>query len=227
MVEARGVMTSHGPVILWGRFAPDPRPPALIIRGAFAEKDIYARLPDDLPGFNVFLTHLPGMHTPFLPVSSVQSFAAAYDEAFAQPVHALGFSVGGLVAMAMRNTASVVAVDPPLQTAPLWPLRGFLDNVAENASEDMKAWVRGLFGITENRDYRPLVKPDHHVIIAGEPLEPERDPIPCPGLITREDREWLRSVCRTTTVPTGHNVPSTPEGRRAVIAAMQSVYAEP
>lgn len=219
-METRGVQTSQGPVVFWER-PDDSRPTVLVIRGAFPERDDYRNLPLELPECRVLLTHLPGMHTPFLPESSVETFARAFDEAL-PGAHVLGVSTGGLVAMAMKTAKSVVAIDPPLQTEPLWPLRAFLQNIADNAQPQMRAWVRNVLGVPgPNIDYRPLVKPEHTVIIAGEPLEPERAPQPMPGLINREDREWLRSHCKTVTVPCGHNILAFSGPRAAVVQAVR------
>jgi hypothetical protein len=195
----------------------------LLIRGAFAGEDVYNGLPASFRDADVLLAHLPGMHTPFLAESTVAAMAAAFDEACAhlrRRPHLLGFSMGGIVALAMKQAASILAVDPPLQTAPLWPLIAKFRREGA-ARPELREWLMNLFGVAPNkvvnRDYRPLVDEVQvplKILIAGEPLEPERFASATPGLITAEDRRWLLQhpkVDAQIIEGVGHNIPGRPD----------------
>lgn len=237
-LEQRTFATSLGDVVFTGAFeAFSPsRPLCLVVRGAYASADAYAKLPSHIPEADVLLAHLPGHNSPFLTTCSVPAFATAFDEAVSslgRSPHVMGVSIGGLVAMSMRRAKTVLAVDPPLQTAALWPLLPALQGRAVNPRHPREAeWVRGVFGVTndriENIDYRPVVEAvscPTVVLVAGEPLEPPGGPDPMPGLITAADREWLGKRGDVTVLRAagaGHNIPEHPEAAPALLALYRS-----
>ena len=202
---------------------------ALVIRGIFPPKDHLLDL--DL-GMDTAFANLPGFWSPFLKESSIANIAQAFDAAMKRKPHVLGVSVGGLVGLAMKNAASVTAVDPPFQTGPLWPITGFTRRfVYYTKSEEFKAWALNVLGYThggvENRDYRSLVDEvsvPATVVMASVPLEPER-PGTKPGLITAEDRDWLRAhpKVRVVEAPCGHDIPQ--HWREGMIEAFRSSVA--
>jgi pimeloyl-ACP methyl ester carboxylesterase len=107
---------------------------------------------------DVALAELPGHgQAPELRETSVEAFAAAFDEAIAatfpdRDIVAVGESIGGLVALSLHTAHRVVALDPPFRTANLWPLRAEAARVASLAPE---FWFN-VFGIgahPEDRDY--------------------------------------------------------------------------
>lgn len=218
------VQTTHGNVPLWGDFAifDASRPLILSIGGAFAAPDYLHALPRHLPGCDVVFARLPGMHAPFLSENSVETFAESLDQAALQAFPGrrflrLGSSIGGLTAMAMRTGSAFVALDPPLRTKALWPMRDRLRAVLQTCDPRMADWIWSVFGISnleiEERDYRPLLDALNVpglILAAGETLEPERPVDHLPGLICAADRIMLvrRPQVKTIFVAgSGHNIP--------------------
>jgi pimeloyl-ACP methyl ester carboxylesterase len=192
-----------GTIPLHGRFDTfDARRPLIFtIRGAFPDPTAMHRLPDVEPDADVILADMPGMHSPHLPEPGIGTFARAFDEILSahfadRRILLLGLSLGGLVALAMAQAAAVVAVDPPLMAGPeLWPMTERLRRaLRETEDPHLAAWVWNLFGVSETalepRDYRGVLSTRRPgvVVIAGEPLEPERQIRRLPGLIRAEDR---------------------------------------
>jgi pimeloyl-ACP methyl ester carboxylesterase len=236
----RTFQTSLGPVPLWGnldRFDA-ARPLLLVIRGAFAGLEDWTKFVHGAPGANVALAHLPGMHSPHLSECSVPAFARAFDEVADQlgltdPV-VLGLSIGGLVGFAMKRAAAVVAIDPPLSTAGLWPLIPRLRAAVADQPE-LADWVESLFGVTgsgvEDRDYSglPAGSAPGFVLLAGDPLEPERRIDRLPSLVSEADRQAYARLphLKTMVIPdTGHNLPERSVGpvlwalRQVIMAGM-------
>jgi pimeloyl-ACP methyl ester carboxylesterase len=211
--------TTFGPVPVWGEIAGE-KPLLFVIRGAFDELDAMTRLQEHAPDFDVALVHLPGMHTPYFDECSVHAFARAYDEILADLARPrtilLGLSTGALVAMAMRNAQAIVAVEPPLSPAAMWPLIPRVRSAAR-ADADVARWVRGIFGVTQTGvepiDYSPLlaVWAPGVVLLAGEPLEPPRPVGRLPSLVSPDARARIAQAphLRTAVIPgTGHNIPA-------------------
>lgn len=231
------IETSLGPIVLRGHldaFSPD-RPLIFAIAGAFAQQNYLVGLPKVAPACDVAIAHLPGMWSPFLAESSVEAFALAFDEAIrtrcpGRAALVFGNSVGGLIALAMKEARALVLVDPPITTDVLWPLHGRLRGHVEAKGDPMLAdWVWRVFGIgpTEivNRDYRPLLNGSQKpgiVLIAGDPLGDPRDFDRQPGLLSTEDR-LLFSRHPTLEVMVaggcGHNLIR--EAPSAIIAALR------
>ncbi|MEI9963398.1 MAG: alpha/beta hydrolase [Caulobacteraceae bacterium] len=224
-MQPRIFETAQGQVPLWGAFESfdAARPLMLVVRGAFADLDNMTLLPRFVPFADVVLAHLPGMHGPFLKDHALGTFATALDEVIAaafagRRTLALGLSTGALAAFLLRRPEirSILAVEPPLTTAGLWPLH---DSFRRQMVEEprFRDWIVEVFGITEQgviaRDYRPLVEAVRvpvRVLLGEDPLEPHRAVERLPSLVGEADRRFLQGLpgLRVDQVPgTGHNVP--------------------
>ena len=218
------VPTMRGAITVVGRLQSFcvERPLILVIPGALQAPSSLFGLITGTPQADVALALLPGMFAPMLSETSIEAFAQAFDEVvqtrFAgRVVLRLGFSAGGLAAMAMREGQAFVAVDSPLNTARLWPLIAPMRaEMAKGESARLPQWAWAILGISaeriENRDYRPLLS-NLNVpglfVIAGQPLEPPR-PLPgAPGALTDEDRELVSSTPGISTIVAangGHDI---------------------
>src|SRR5947208_2628564 len=120
-LERRDVQTPLGVVPVRGRLSSfdAKRPLIFAISGVFASPGALDLLPDQIAGCDVAIVRLPGMRSTHLSRISVEDFAAAFDEVIrsqfaGRTVLRLGLSIGGVVAIAMREGGAFVAVDPPL-----------------------------------------------------------------------------------------------------------------
>jgi hypothetical protein len=131
----------------------------------------------------------------------------------------LGASIGAVVALAVRarNLARIVAVEPPLVTAGLWPVLGALAEHLRQARDPLsEAYISASFGVTQarvtGRDHRWVLdglNVPADVILAEEPLEPQRAVARHPSLVGEAERGLLAATpgVRLHVVPgTGHNV---------------------
>ncbi len=148
---------------------------------------------------DVALGELPGHgQAPRLNETSLPAFIAAFDEAIAaafpgRTILAVGESVGGLVAMGLTTAQRVVALDPPMEVAKLWPLA---DTARTDPADAQDFWF-GVFGLgprPEPRVYWDLVERQTApiLILAGDrPLGVRRAlPMP-PSLLDAADRARL------------------------------------
>ena len=74
-----------------------------------------------------------------------------------RPVVLLGASIGAVIAMGVRarNLARIVAVEPPLVTAGLWPvLDAFGKHLRQVRDPLSDAYIAGAFGVTRTRGRR-------------------------------------------------------------------------
>lgn len=231
------VETSLGPVWLWGRDT--GRPILLVITGAFAAADLFWRMQAHFPTADILRVHLPGNHCPELAETSVRAFAAAIDEALAarwpdRPVMALGLSVGGLVALALRSpmVRRLVVVEPVLLTDGVWPLELF----RTQAPPGGETFVRNIFGVgpdgTEPRDHSwvldGLIVPTL-ALIGDEPLGAPRNFDRMPTLVSPEALARLAAHPRVEVemVPgAGHNIPRDAEMplHRAVVRSWAAAF---
>jgi pimeloyl-ACP methyl ester carboxylesterase len=180
------------------------RPAVLAITGVFAAADEMSNLPRYIgANSDAFVCHLPGNHTPPLSDMSIEAFSQAFDETISQlgrPVVVFGISIGGVVGLGMRQPRAVLAVDPPLSIDRLWPMDAIT-----------RADLPGA-GVTASTYHHLL---DHstvpvHVVLADEPLEPERPVQRFPSLVSAEDRMILAKHHRITVhiAPScGHDIP--------------------
>lgn len=137
-VETVEVRTAYGPIAVTGNFAPEVK--ALVITGMRAPLNAMERIPIVLaPEFGGLVAHLPGHYTPQLSETSLAAFASAFDEVAAAvgASTVMGMSVGALVALSMRapSIRTVVAVEPPLETAKLWQLVSTLKATASEHAD--------------------------------------------------------------------------------------------
>jgi pimeloyl-ACP methyl ester carboxylesterase len=225
-LEKRTFTTPLGEVWLWGEADAfeGTKPLIFAVLGAF---NIETRWPDVIPehlqGVSVVTAQLPGNHCPHLLTHSVGVYAAAYGQVLARlgrPAIVVGNSIGALVAMAMRapNIRAILALEPPLHTAKLWPLvASFRRKLADHPDDARLAeFIWNVFGISaatvEDRDYSDLVArvSTPTIVLAGEePLLPHRDLRILPSLLDDADRQVLRSHPRMQIwqVPgVGHNL---------------------
>ena len=237
MTEGRVFDTSRGPILVHGRLDDfrAGRPLLVMIRGAFPEIDQMVELGARFPQADFAWWDLPGMHSPAFAESSVAGFARAMDEAIdlafpGRPVNVLGLSIGGTVALHLRNpfVRAVVACDPPLSTGGLWPIR---DRFRLQGRAGFADWVWALFGIDDegvvNRDYRAALEGLHRpvrVLLGADPLEPERPTPRTPSLVSREDRALYaahKGVDVLVVEGAGHNIPR--DGQPAILSSLRQL----
>ena len=178
------------------------RPLLLMISGVFAVRDFLNRLPDRFPQLDVLRAHLPGNHCPTLAATSVGCFAAAYsaalDRRFAgRNVVLFGFSVGAVVAMAMRSPSirAVLAIEPPLVTGEAWPLVELRES-APPGNEDFLWSILGVGSKSfQSRDYRPILdslRVPTRVLLGDEPPPAGQSWVETQGFVGPLSREALR-----------------------------------
>jgi pimeloyl-ACP methyl ester carboxylesterase len=230
--------TAFGPVPTWGRFESfqEDRPLLLAIRGAFASADYLNDYADRLPGFDVVVAGLPGLSTVWAAEVSVTAFALAFDDiirAHARPsITAMGVSVGALVAMALREPARIVAVEPPLSTAKLWPLRRWALRALHDGMPALhERWMWSILGYTadqaEGRDYLPILNNLNQPVevVAGDlPLFPVREVGVMPSLLGNDDRRLLAAhplIRLEVAQGAGHDVPKEAPDTLATLIADQ------
>ena len=223
LVEAT-VETSFGPVPLWSLpgALTGSKPLILCITGAWAEAADMTGLPAVVaPDWDAVIMRLPGNETPALSETSVAAWGRAVSEVIEKTfanrtLVMMGLSIGALVALAARsaNIRWVIAIEPPLSTAKLWPMIDGLKAlwVKEPSS---RAFVTNIFGVSDEGvadiQYRDLF--DGHVpveVVVGDvPLHPKRNLPRYPSFIDAEDRAWLASrpgVTVSEAPGAGHNI---------------------
>lgn len=222
------IKTSEGVLWMWRRSDAPPagRPVVLTITGAFAPELAMNRVQDVVgAAAEAAYIDLPGNRCPHLASPTIEAVARALDQAIPaafpdRVVILLGVSVGALVAASVTTpqVRRIVAVEPPLSTAKLWPMIPRLrERLAEGADAPTRAFVESAFGVTANAvtdlDHRPpLMRASIPVdVVAGDmPLQPPRDLDTLPSLLDDEDRAFLaaRPGFTVTVAPgAGHNVP--------------------
>jgi pimeloyl-ACP methyl ester carboxylesterase len=231
------VQTSLGPVWLLGRDT--GRPILLLVTGAFAAADLFWRMQDHFPDADVLRLHLPGNHCPELAETSIHAFAAAIDEALAgrwpdRPLMAVGLSVGGVVALALRNPMlrRLVVVEPVLLTQGVWPLELYRAQAPAGGG----TFVRNIFGVGPD-EIRPV---DHGWVLEGltvptlalvgdAPLGAPRPFERMPTLVSAEALARLQAhpAIEVEVVPgAGHNIPRDAEMplHRAIVRSWRAAF---
>jgi len=135
---------------------------------------------------------------------SIKSFAIAFldlIESFyvGRRVVVVGLSVGGLVALALNSMAveAVIAVDPPLSTAKLWPLSDWATVARTQMTPAQQEWLWRIlgYGLTiEDRDYHSILNAlqrPARILVAGNALGQRRETTEMPGLLDAEDIAFL------------------------------------
>ncbi|CAN7555103.1 alpha/beta hydrolase [Phenylobacterium sp. LjRoot225] len=224
----RDVQTRLGVVPLWSRpevFA-SAKPLVLAITGAFAGPDDLSRLPEVMsPMAEAAVLHIPGIGAPLLSDPSIEGFSSAVgeliDQLFAdRRVVVLGVSIGAVAALGVRarSVRRIVAVEPLLATAALWPmadsLRAHLAGLP--ADSPIHPLFAQLFGVSREaiapRLYHQVLDGlavPVDVVLASEPLHPRRPVARMPSLVDAPERALLASLPRVRmhlARGAGHNV---------------------
>ena len=183
--------------------------------------------------------HLPGNHCPALSKVGfpIGAYAAAYSQVVDQlgrPTLVCGSSVGALVALAMRARPiyAVVALEPPLRTAKLWPLIPRLQAVVSAGPDTATAdFIRAVFGVSEtgveDRNYDAVLEGlavPTWCLFGETPLEPPRSLPRDPSFVDEPERLRLRQhrAIRTQEAPgVGHNIQG--EAGPLVLAAIRDL----
>jgi len=204
-LERREFETALGDIWLWGETEAfsGSKPLVFAILGAF---NVEQRWPDHIPqrlaNVSVVTAQLPGNHCPLPSSHSVEAYAEAFSAVLAtmgRPAIVLGASIGGLAAFAMHgpNLRGIVALDPPLHTAGLWPLVGPFRQMLIDSNHEprLTEFLWNVFGVgadrLEERDYSGLLEGlsvPTVVIVGEEPLQPVRELTMLPGLVEERDR---------------------------------------
>ncbi|HEY3951467.1 glycosyltransferase family protein [Phenylobacterium sp.] len=131
----------------------------------------------------------------------------------------LGASTGAVIALGVRarNLARIVAVEPHLVTAGLWPVLGQLGEHVRQIPEPLaRDFVTAAFGVSvggiEPRDHTAVLSgltAPVDVVLGAEALMPERTVTRFPSLVGEAERRRLSEIpgVRLHRVPgAGHNV---------------------
>src|SRR3569623_1515888 len=115
-----------------------------------------------------------------------------------------GVSAAGVIAQGARarNLTRVVALDPPLVASGLWPGQAHLRDAMRTTMEpSARVYMSAAFGVTEGgvepRDLRQVLQgltAPTDVVLASEPLEPEREVKRCPSLVGEAERRLLAAT---------------------------------
>lgn len=228
MFERREYRTSEGAIWLWGaRDAFDgPKPIGLVILGAFnAEKSALMDLQTSVPDLAVLIGRLPGNRSPEPRSHSIDAYASAYTQVLIElrrPAIVVGASIGGLVAFGLGapNLKGILALDPPLRTGKLWPLRdGFRRRLRNDpTNERLAEFIFNVFGISagdhEDRNYEYLLeglKAPTWVMYGDDALLPERAISRDPSLLDEPERNLMRrhpGISTALVEGAGHNLPA-------------------
>lgn len=228
MSERRAYRTSEGEIWLWGarEAFEGSKPIGLVILGAFnAEKSALMDIQASVPDLAVLIGRLPGNHAPEPRVHSIEAYAAAFTQVLTElrrPAIVIGASIGGLVAFGLRapNLKGILALDPPLRTGKLWPLReGFRQRLRNDpTNERLAEFIFNVFGISpdahEDRNYDSLLEgltAPTWVMYGDDALLPERPISRDPSLLDEPERNLLRrhpGISTALVEGVGHNLPA-------------------
>jgi hypothetical protein len=189
------------------------KPVVVAIQGLLAGPDDLSRLPGVLGQVaDAAVVRLPGAGVPALADPSLAAMAEAIGEAIGRlfpnrPVVLLGVSIGAVVALAVRapSLRRIVAIEPPLRTAELWPLDAPLRRhlAARPLDVEARSLFGELFGVTAEattpRDYLPLLDAldrPADVLLGGQPLAPPRRLDGFPSLVDAAARARLAACPR-------------------------------
>ena len=223
------VVTRLGVVPVWRKAdaeASTSKPLVFAIQGLLGGEHHLAGLPGMMGrAADVAVVRIPGAEGPALSQDSFEAVAQALSEVVAtrfadRPVVLAGVSAGALLAMAIRapSVRRIVAVEPPLRTAGLWPLERAVRTqlAALSPKEPVHALWRTYFGMTatatSGRDYLHLVdqlEVPTDVLLADSPLSPPRQLENFPSLVDEAARARLAASPRVRlhqAPDTGHNV---------------------
>ncbi len=208
--ERYRVETSVGEVWFYGRpgLRERSRPTILMLHGAFGTAHGLIGWFDHLePHADLLLASLPRHGgAPALTRPGVGGYVSAFAEAIRlalpdRPLLVVGQSLGGLVALGLAGHGHpVVAFDPFLTTAKLWPVGATIRRMQARGESYDETFVEEVFGFRAgrvvDRDRRNLVArlAAPTLVAAGTvPLRPPRDLEHAPSLLDEEDRALLIS----------------------------------
>lgn len=192
------------------------RPVLVLIHGLGRNVGVFVPL---IPAFealgDVVFVELPAHgRAPAAPTPSLEVLANRTKEALAallagREMVIAGESLGGLLALALSSLARrVVAIDPPLTTAKLWPVQRW-----RRHDECFAPYYESIFGIAGGAatdiDYRGLITGlacPAEILAGSEPLQPPRETTRVPSLVDEEDRAFIRQsrMASLTVVDGGH-----------------------
>jgi pimeloyl-ACP methyl ester carboxylesterase len=194
----------------------EDRPVVVIVPGFMRTANELSVLPPHLaPRFEVAFWNLPGHLAPRIAGYGVEPIAkalAAHLEATyaGREVLLVGESLGGLVGLMLAPFApdclkQIFAIDPPLQTAKLWPVQREIRNkwLQFPKATLLAIYAEPVFGQSQDgtitdRDYRDVLEAKPRVgvnVLTGDvPLMPPRLMSTAPSLMDDEDRELVAAA---------------------------------
>ena len=201
------------------------RPMVFAIPGVLSSIENIAALGENLGIFGeMCILRLPGALDIALTACAPTDLSALVGELLesrypGRPVVLFGVSTGAVIALGVRaaNLARIVAVEPPLLTGELWPVIGPLgDYLRQVADPVATALTSEAFGVSDTgfaaRDHLGMLdglSAPVDVVLADEPLQPQREASRYPSLVSEAVRRRLAATpgVRLHVVPgTGHNV---------------------
>lgn len=222
------IATDAGPAALVfdSRILQSQRPIIVLFHGAFRRAASLSEWLDRLQGLaDVVLAELPGHgQAPPCAPPSLERFTELFSLALTQtfpgrPMVLAGESLGALVAASLSRLGPVVALDPLLTTAKLWPIRWTIETRRRHDPEFQADpdFIFSFFGYDAGG--ADVERTYHHVfealespawLVAGDmPLLPVRALDRAPSLLEPEDVSWLAALPRVTlrmAPSTGHHV---------------------
>lgn len=215
------------------------RPAAVLIHGLARDASVFMDLIPKLDRVaEVVLVELPGHgRAPFASTPSLGALAERTRQAIeslagGRPLVIAGESLGALLALSLSPIASqVVAIEPPLRTAQLWPVHW--NRSAHPACADLYDNLLGQSaGVVAERDYWPLIDGlscPTTLLVGSEPLMPPRRLAAAPSLLSPEDRSHAAAnpLVILREAPGGHDLlRCAPEHcHAAVLAAVAALTA--
>lgn len=187
-----------------------PRPLVVLFHGAFRSAIFLDSWFERLaPLADVVICELPGHGKAQRITPTLETYSRLFESALTMRFHGrrmvlVGESLGGLVAASLSHLGPVVALDPPLSTAKLWPLHL---TIRRRREEDPTfnfdaEFVSNFFGY---RDDGPPVQRSYFnlfeklaspawVVAGGVPLSPPRFVQTTPGFLESPDLDRLRKL---------------------------------
>jgi hypothetical protein len=211
-LERREVFTALGATSFYG--LPEPpgatRPVLVVIASSFMTIRSLNKLPELLADLcHVALAEVPLVGPGAGPRVQVQRLAehlgfAVHDAFRGRRVVLAGFGDAALVVLRASAPEILrrVAVEPPLRSDKLWPLRARVrEKVQTVRAPGMTSFLEAVYGASgdapEPLDHRSALawRPTPVDVVVGErPLMPERPLETAPSLVDEEERDWLRGL---------------------------------
>jgi pimeloyl-ACP methyl ester carboxylesterase len=234
MSRMRIVATPQGRIGLED-LMPEPdaaRPLLAVIGGSFAPQHYLTDVRH--PDCDVVLLRLPAFFSPPVPHYGFELFAQAFDAVLAaefpmRRIVVMGVSGGAAAALGMTapQIGAVVAVEPFLHTAPLWPIHRYVQRQWARLHPEQQKFAREAFGMTpdtvEDRGVPIRATAPLHVVAGDVPLSVRGETYP--SLTSEADRATLSAHgARLHIARGGHAV--TESDPAAVTRALDAALAE-